>query len=507
MVFEFNNVPACSYNVCLTFVTASGKYLQIFQVVNVYKNFVTDTWYGQDDYFELDENGQYNLVVTPDLLKNAGENIVLYNFDNQGKYNYFTTNDLALVNKDIQSDLRAPTTLSATDFCFGSAGLCYFLYSDTEEWKIITNPGVLTILFSVTDTMPVPSLIAYDQGTKELYALCYVDNSGSNNNDPETTPKPDIIIYKINNLQEDINSFTKYELISEVSGHILKDFVVNDNVAYFAFEKDTEGTHEDISTWTTDIALAKVDLSEYDPENNPNNSYVPSFFAKHYDHQVTINDMLYQNNKLYVLINHDHPTAFNTIYSTGEIYMLDLSDSNYQTQRSNGFAESSINTIKTGIISSLENGNIFYSSYGSANDLSSGIPVIHEFSASIQIFAPYSNSGSIDTTHFAGPQKFVAIKPKKLVITDAGIALYKDDDGVTKYKEVNRVVYVNIEDLSFSGSVDVDLQLLESYNQPNLSIQDTLGDSISRYIWNSGSGTFNQLTPPETIYAHIIKED
>ena len=188
--------------------------------------------------------------------------------------------------------------------------------------------------------------------------------------------------------------------------------------------------------------------------------------------------------------------------------MLDLSDTTYQTFRSCGFAQSTINTIKTGIISSLENGNIFYSSYGSATDLSSGIPVVHEFqNVSIQLYAPYSDSGSIDTTHFAGPQKFVAIKPKKFVITDAGIALYKDDDGVTKYKEVNRVVYVNIEDLSFSGSEDVDLQLLESYNQPNLSIQDTLGNSISRYIWNSGSGTFNQLTPPETIYAHIIKED
>lgn len=505
VIFEFDDVPACSFKVALSFVTAGGKYLQIYQDVNVFKNFVTDTWYGQDDYLEQNENGQYNLVVTPDLLKNAGERFVLYNYDNQD-FNYFTTNDLALVNKDIQSSIYHEV-LNATDFCFGSAGCVYFLYSIPEQelgkWQISSNTYVFTEPFSVTSTMPVPSLIAYDQGYNNLYALNYNNNI--------------ITIYEVNDLK-DSTKFNTYQFTIKATddfyGFDLKDFTVFSDVVYFAFEKDFK-PNDAISSWYTDIALVSTDLSNYIPGGEPiiNNLQTKDStypVTKKYNYHVNITDMLYQDHKLYLLINDDSPSNTNLIYSRGAVYMYSLIDG---SENSSGMAESTISTIKTGFTSSETSDDIFYRRYNfdDNEDFSAGIPFVHVFkNAGIQLNAPYSDSGSIDTTHLAGPQKFVAIKPKKLVIADSGLAFYKDDDDVTKYKEVNRVVYVDIETLSLSGSVDVDVKLLSNYNVPKLNIMGTLDDTtISCYKWETSAGNehFYPSDLPEKIYAHFIKEN
>ncbi len=46
---------------------------------------------------------------------------------------------------------------------------------------------------------------------------------------------------------------------------------------------------------------------------------------------------------------------------------------------------------------------------------------------------------------FASPARFIAIKPKKLVISDDGIAFYTDDSGGLSYKNVDRVVTIDLE--------------------------------------------------------------
>ena len=46
---------------------------------------------------------------------------------------------------------------------------------------------------------------------------------------------------------------------------------------------------------------------------------------------------------------------------------------------------------------------------------------------------------------FAGPAKFIAIKPKKLVISDDGLAFYTDALGGLAYKNVDRVVTIDLE--------------------------------------------------------------
>ena len=45
---------------------------------------------------------------------------------------------------------------------------------------------------------------------------------------------------------------------------------------------------------------------------------------------------------------------------------------------------------------------------------------------------------------FVAPRKIVAIKPKKLVILDSGIAFYTDDDNLLSFKTVNRLIEVDL---------------------------------------------------------------
>ena len=120
---------------------------------------------------------------------------------------------------------------------------------------------------------------------------------------------------------------------------------------------------------------------------------------------------------------------------------------------------------------------------------------------------PIYNS-SLETS-FAGPQKFISVNPKKLVITDSGIAFFTDDNGVTKYKEVNRVVYVDIDDLTIEDSKDMDLQFLDDYKTISLNYYVDLSnyESFHGYKWNEANRCFEEYEVVGGISAHIIKEN
>nr|MCR4714826.1 hypothetical protein [Treponemataceae bacterium] len=67
------------------------------------------------------------------------------------------------------------------------------------------------------------------------------------------------------------------------------------------------------------------------------------------------------------------------------------------------------------------------------------------------ISTPAPLSTTLSTSAFYGPHKFIAIKPKKLVISDDGIAFYTDSN-ILKYKNVDRIVTVNLDDFAMSVS-------------------------------------------------------
>ncbi len=97
-----------------------------------------------------------------------------------------------------------------------------------------------------------------------------------------------------------------------------------------------------------------------------------------------------------------------------------------------------------------------------------------------------------------GPRKFIALKPKKLVIADSGIAFYTDSD-IWKFKNVNRIVTIdlldfvveNVEDMSCNFTTKRDLIVFESsvYNlsTPYFNGSTTVYGSDKRTHVASGS--------------------
>ena len=67
------------------------------------------------------------------------------------------------------------------------------------------------------------------------------------------------------------------------------------------------------------------------------------------------------------------------------------------------------------------------------------------------IYSPATLATSLSNSCFYGAEKFIAIKPKKLVIADDGFAFYTASDGGIKFKNVNRVITVDLEKFAISS--------------------------------------------------------
>ena len=68
---------------------------------------------------------------------------------------------------------------------------------------------------------------------------------------------------------------------------------------------------------------------------------------------------------------------------------------------------------------------------------------------------------------FYGPTRFIAVKPKKLVIADEGLAFYTDNE-LLRYKNVNRVVYVDLENFAVEKIVTLDSSVGLSENETSV---------------------------------------
>lgn len=218
-----------------------------------------------------------------------------------------------------------------------------------------------------------------------------------------------------------------------------------------------------------------------------------------------ITDMLYQDGAVYILLN-ESPSYNdeNSTYSRGAVIKYDISSGNIKTV---GWTEGKVTKdVKTGARVG-QNGYQLYKD-------PTGVPFVYDFAGSngggmdYSFYAPYDNIDSV----FSGPQKFVAIKPKKLVVADSGVAFYTDSDGVLKYKDVSRVVYVDLESLSITESTDIkDVNFCSSYPVPgstNFYSSDTEIPTASLYRWTTSDGgkfTDQHSSSYVQLYAGFIK--
>ena len=498
----YDNFFSGSYLAKLSFDDAAGNTLySCEQVINVYPGFTTDTWYGSA--------GDGKLTVSDSMINGYGAEIVP-NFDKLLLWKHAEWNEgnnmngdfYYLVDENSAGTFTAPTIPagantpeeleafaaipggayfytkfmagdSGSDFTFfdaeGNSYLLLFtsqiasgIYSTKEEegWKFVSDLDLALNENEVIDfTIDLKNNVAYSLKEGDLDVICrYPDMISSNG---ANTKKEEITLGC-----ENINSF-----------------VVYDGKAY-ALCKENDYIIRVFDTYDEEI---KPMIKEYSVNLN-------EFFTDALGTPM-ITDMLYQDGRLYLLYKEafSWPSSPTTIGNRGAVIEVNLFDGSV---RNTGLTTSALSNTEYKLQG--YNNSLMYT------DEECKTPYIppEEILMNSSVQYPkicFPNEGE---KSFYGPTRFVAVKPKKLVIADEGLAFYTDDE-LLRYKNVNRVVYVDLENFAVEKIVTLDSSVGLSENETSVLTSDSF-ISVSEEV---GYYTENVLCYTTSFYVGITCGD
>lgn len=188
----------------------------------------------------------------------------------------------------------------------------------------------------------------------------------------------------------------------------------------------------------------------------------------HYDGYVYV--LVSQNGEKYVTDAYLTNESTNTLYSRGAILRLYSTSNGFKVSAKTGWTESARTIYTKGNIPDALN-----SPYSGVQD---SVTTLESFRNGLNLYVPkYSEKNS----HFYGPRRFVAIKPKELAIADSGANLILPDYDNKKtggFFKHNRVVNVNLYKFAIDTTSVVDLN---SISFVAASINTTIGFSTDGY--------------------------
>ena len=127
----------------------------------------------------------------------------------------------------------------------------------------------------------------------------------------------------------------------------------------------------------------------------------------------------------------------------------------------------------------------------------------------------YSPS-SIQSKNLFGPREVVALKPKRLVISDEGRFFYTDSNNVWRFKDINRYVIIDLDSFTIKTvtSSDTNVSMGEFDNVPIGNIDSYYFSSNDVFQAIGGGSAFVYSTPDYvnaynygTIVLGIVQED
>lgn len=188
----------------------------------------------------------------------------------------------------------------------------------------------------------------------------------------------------------------------------------------------------------------------------------------HYDGYVYV--LVSQNGEKYVTDAYLTNESTNTLYSRGAILRLYSTSNGFKVSAKTGWTESARTIYTKGKLPDA------------LNSLNSGVQdsvtKLESFRNGLNLYVPkYSEKNS----HFYGPRRFVAIKPKELTIADSGANLILPDYDNKKtggFFKHNRVVNVDLYKFAIDSNSVVDLN---SISFVAASINTTIGFSTDSY--------------------------
>ena len=482
----YDNFFSGSYLAKLSFDDAAGNTLySCEQVINVYPGFTTDTWYGSA--------GDGKLTVSDSMINGYGAEIVP-NFDKLLLWKHANWNEVDNMNGDfyylvdensagsfiaptVPSSISDPTfsdfvsaavfnTMflsddSGSDFTFFDAeGNSYLLLfksqiasgidSTKEDWKFVSDSDLALNEDEVIDfTIDLKNNVAYSLKGGDFDVICRYPNMISSN-----------------------GANTDNEEISLGCGNI-NSFVVYDGKAY-ALCKENDYIIRVFDTY--DEEPIKPMIKEYSVNLN-------EFFNDALGTPM-ITDMLYQDGRLYLLYKEafSWPSSPTTIGNRGAVIEVNLFDGSV---RNTGLTTSALSNTEYKLQG--YNNSLMYT------DSACTTPYIppEEILTNANVEYPdicFPNEGE---KSFYGPTRFIAVKPKKLVIADEGLAFYTDNN-LLRYKNVNRVVYVDLENFAVEKIVTLDSSVGLSENETSVLTSDSsisVSESVAYYTENVHGST------------------
>lgn len=482
----YDNFFSGSYLAKLSFDDAAGNTLySCEQVINVYPGFTTDTWYGSAS------DGQ--LTVSNSMINGYGAEIVP-NFDKLLLWKHAEWNEgnnmngdfYYLVDENSSGSFRAPPAPSSSkdsafsdfvnaavfntkfmagdsgsDFTFFDAeGNSYLLLFTSQIASGIYSTKKVGIFVSDSDlalnenevidfTIDLKNNVAYSLKGGDFDVICRYPNMISSN-----------------------GANTEKEEITLGCGNI-NSFVVYDGKAY-ALCKENDYIIRVFDTY--DEEPIKPMIKEYSVNLN-------EFFNDALG-TAMITDMLYQDGRLYLLYKEafSWPSSATTIGNRGAVIEVNLFDGSVRNT-----------DLTTSALSNTEYKlQGYYNNYLMYTDEECKTPYIppEEILMNSSVQYPkicFPNEGE---KSFYGPTRFIAVKPKKLVIADEGLAFYTDNE-LLRYKNVNRVVYVDLENFAVEKIVTLDSSVGLSENETSVLTSESsvsLVKEFSYYYQKNCSG-------------------
>lgn len=465
----YDNFFSGSYLAKLSFDDAAGNTLySCEQVINVYPGFTTDTWYGSAS------DGQ--LTVSNSMINGYGAEIVP-NFDKLLLWKHANWNEVDnmngdfyyLVDENSAGSFIAPTVPSSisdptfSDFVSAAVFNTMFMAGDSgSDFTFFDAEGNSYLLLFTSQI--ASGIYSTKESTKEGWNFVSDSDLALNENEviDFTIDLKNNVAYSLKGGDFDVicrypdmissnGANTDNEEIKLGCGNI-NSFVVYDGKAY-ALCKENDYIIRVFDTY--DEEKIKPMIKEYSVNLN-------DFFNDALGTPM-ITDMLYQDGRLYLL----YKEAFSwsgspsptTIGNRGAVIEVNLFDGSV---RNTGLTTSALSNTEYKL-QGYYNDSLMYT------DEACTIPCIPSekmlMNSSVQYpKICFPNEGE---KSFYGPTRFIAVKPKKLVIADEGLAFYTDNE-LLLYKNVNRVVYVDLENFAVEKIVTLDSSVGLSENETSV---------------------------------------
>lgn len=364
-------------------------------------------------------------------------------------------------------------------FCFDANGNFYALssygvYSTTESYiksnnEIIGSGGTYECKDGSGNWM-LFTAIACDLKKNELYLLQDKYSAG--------TGHTNILFGTGDFIESGTNAQIAYVLKRDSLGFDTQGvannaFAVYDGTAYFMI-KDLEGKYYFVKAVLSkeNTSSASYGRETYDVNLERIHTISLPYSASNDD--FVINDMLYQDGNVYLLGCETSKSLYSTgdgsnntatadVKSRGIVIGVDVSSgAPVYGQRELGWYVETVDKSSTYFYAYNGVGasnpiNLYSVAGDSEGNNDAANKVVAKASECSKAGTPLGNlylHSTADSAFFYGPKKFVAIKPKKLVIADDGIAVYTDELGVLCFKNVDRVITIDLETFSMAEVVD-----------------------------------------------------